>query len=114
MSTRLILIVPLVVVAALLAVVGLRLGYMAATTSETDVITHYSALYVDRKGTGAAVTDCFAVPGQGAGIWLVVTCSPGGAGDDEIYTFYINRLGGLEKLVEPGDQDATETFKDQT
>jgi hypothetical protein len=77
------------------ALVGLRYGWIAATITETDVITHYAQRYLQEHGEGAALSDCMAVPGDNLpGIWIVVRCHPQDL--SEKYEYYVNRLGGYE------------------
>lgn len=82
---------------ALLTVAGaiyvFRLGVIAATLTETDVINRYAALYLEEAGAEARLQDCHARPGQEAtGIWIVVVC----VGPDGPRSFHVNRFGGLE------------------
>ncbi|WP_370401805.1 hypothetical protein [Sulfitobacter sp. JB4-11] len=82
---------------ALLTLVGaiyvFRLGFIAATITETDVINRYAADYVAETGSGAALADCHARPGRGEpGIWIVVVC----AGPEGVRSYHVNRFGGLE------------------
>ena len=77
------------------AIFGLRMGWIAATISETDVITHFAAKYVNDHGGDARVTDCVAYPTDSIpGIWILVRCAPMGALEN--YDYYVNRFGGLE------------------
>lgn len=62
------------VVMGVLAAVAAVLGVVAgsnATITETDVINAGAALYVAE--TGAAVTDCVGLPGDGI-VWITVRC----------------------------------------
>lgn len=82
------------------AVIGLRYGWIAATISETDVITRYAHKYLSDHGSGAQLTDCVAVPEDAlSDIWLVVRCRPKDV--NESYDYHINRLGGLEYEARP-------------
>ena len=64
---------------ALVAVIGLRLGWVAATITETEVIGRYASAYVTEAGGGAELTDCHAEAGQTWWIKLRVVCvSPDG------------------------------------
>lgn len=98
MNPRLILIIPLLIIGGLLAVIGLRLGVMVATTSETDVITHYASKYVEAFPETGQAEDCYAVPGEASGVWIVVVCSSGNP--DQRREYHVNRLGGLERQVD--------------
>lgn len=84
---------PLGLIVVLGALWALRLGWIAATITETDVINATASDYAAR--TGGRATDCRAVPGQSPGIWLVVTCD--GAGSRREY--FVNRLGGVEYVA---------------
>jgi hypothetical protein len=91
---------PLGVLLLCCAMVGLRYGWIAATITETDVITHYAQRYVNEARGNAALTDCAATGGDGlAGIWIVVRCRPQGIA--QIYEYYVNGLGGLEYQADP-------------
>ena len=62
-----------------LCIVSLRLGLKASSLTETDIITHYSTLYLENEyaeGRAAQSNDCYAVPG--AKLWerLEVICAP--------------------------------------
>ncbi|NVO24884.1 hypothetical protein HJ526_16945 [Donghicola sp. C2-DW-16] len=60
---------------ALVAVIGLRLGWTAATITETEVIERYASAYVAEAGGGAELTDCHAEAGQTWWIKLRVVCA---------------------------------------
>jgi hypothetical protein len=78
------------------ALMGLRLGWIAATIMETDVINKYAKRYVKAKGGDASLTDCAAYSGAAyPGIWIIVSCKPKGQHDTG-YEYYVNRLGGFE------------------
>ena len=87
---------PLVGLVALGALWALRLGRIAATLTESDVIAAQAADYAAR--TGRPVSDCRAFPGSSAGIWIVVVCE----GDGMRTEYFVNRLGGVEDRVETG------------
>jgi hypothetical protein len=59
---------------ALVAVIGLRLGWLAASLTETNVIERYAAAYLAEAGTGAGLSDCHAESGQGYWVKLRVIC----------------------------------------
>jgi hypothetical protein len=69
-----------------------RLGWIAATITETDVITAYSARYLQEHGPAARATDCTARPGHAGGVWIVVTCVGAQTGYVE---YAVDRLGRL-------------------
>ncbi len=72
------------------------MGWIVATTDETDVITYFATQYVQTRGGDAQMTDCVAYPGHDIpGIWIKVSCRPSGA--LESYEYYVNRFGGLER-----------------
>ena len=80
---------------------GFRLGWIAATITETDVITTYAEQYVvarTNEGTEAARSDCVAYPGEENGIWIVIVCTPVANGTPTRYEFHVNRFGGLEHM----------------
>ncbi|MGA9253171.1 MAG: hypothetical protein WBV78_04405 [Roseobacter sp.] len=82
-------------VAALAVAVGLwafRLGWIAATLTETDVILAYTAKYLDTHGTTARATDCSGQPADIAAVWIVVTCI---AQDETRYDYPVDRFGQL-------------------
>lgn len=105
------------------AFLGLRWGWIAVKTTETDVIETYASRYLtdrerDGTGTDARITDCVAYPGETPGIWIVVSCGPTPLDLTRHYEYYVNRLGGLEwfggpetwrddKLRGPGQDEAT-------
>ena len=72
--------VPLGIVGLLVAYNGVKLGLIRAGVTETAVIEHFAAQYLRDHarlvGPGAAPTDCLAVPGDHAGVWLEVRCTP--------------------------------------
>ncbi len=78
---------------------GLRLGWLAASITETDVINTYAARYVAAQKladpeSAASVLDCIAVPGDARGVWLIVICGSGGCGP-AYSEFHVNRFGGF-------------------
>ena len=81
---------PLVLLLVLSGVWAFRLGWIAATISETDVIAAFAARYVAAQGSPAQATDCSAQPGQARGVWIVVTCGAPGAGS---VVYAVDRLG---------------------
>ena len=96
------------------AVLGLRYGYLAATTSETDMIARYAARYVETRAQAgdqtAQLTDCLAYPGAERGIWIVVIC--GGTGGR--FEYHVNRIGGLVHMTAPGAGRALGIGRPQT
>ncbi len=90
---------PVGVLITVFALIGLRLGWIAATITETDVINRFAELYVQTQGGDAALRDCAAISGRDPGIWIVVRCTP--QGTDETYEYHVNRLGGFEYSAQP-------------
>jgi len=85
-------------VAALAVAVGLwafRLGWIAVTLTETDVIQAYTARYLEAHGTTARITDCTAQPAALEAVWIVVTCI---ADDTTRYDYPVDRFGQLVRL----------------
>jgi hypothetical protein len=88
---------PLGVLTLVVALFVFRAGWIVANLSETDVIEHYAAIYVAEEGGKATMTDCTAVPGQGAKVWLVIRC-----GRHRVYP--VDRFGRLiETVPEAGE-----------
>ena len=80
------------------AIYVFRLGVIAATITETDVINRYAQEYLRDAGAGASLTDCHARPGTAEpGSWIVVVC----AGPDGRRSYHVNRFGGLEYRDRP-------------
>ena len=51
--------------------------------TETDIISHYSALYLAQEqaeGRDAQPTDCYAIAGTDIWVWIEVVCEPKEAG----------------------------------
>lgn len=77
---------------------GLRWGWIAAHTTEADVINRYAQKYIedrtrDGTGQGAEPTDCVAYPGEDPGIWLSVVCGPDPKDLSRSYEYQVDRLG---------------------
>jgi hypothetical protein len=75
-----------------------RLGWIAATLTETEVIAHYSAQYVATFGPAAQASDCVARPGAAKGVWIVVSCGTEATGHTE---YHINRFGRQVRMAIP-------------
>ena len=87
---------PLAVLVVALGLWAFRLGWIAATISETDVIERYAALYMQTQGDSARATDCVARPGVSPRVWIVVSClTPQGVRVD----YPVDRLGRLLDLA---------------
>ena len=71
-----------IALALFLAVVGLialRLGAQITTLSETNIIDHYSALYLENEsseGRPAQLSDCYALAGSAFWAWIEIICQP--------------------------------------
>ena len=92
--------VPLAVFALWWGWLGFRWGWIATTTTQTDVIEVYAQRYLadrtrDGTGEGARLTDCVAYPGPDAGVWLHVVCKPMPPDPAPSYEYEVNRLGQL-------------------
>ena len=88
---------PLGILVLTFALIGLRIGWIAATMTETDVINRFAAQYIAEQGGTAALSDCVAYPADDQpGIWLVVRCTPQGGLEPSAYLYHVNRFGGLE------------------
>ena len=75
-----------------------RLGIKTGSLSETDIIIHYSAQYLDyekAEGRLGSLIDCYAVGGKGLFERLVVICEPATAVP---YRFVIGHWGQLLSL----------------
>ena len=90
------------------AVLGLRHGYLVATTDESAVIARFAEKYLedrarDGTGEGAAKTDCVAYPAapEDAPVWLVVSCGPTPYDAARHYEYYVTRTGRLENAGGP-------------
>ncbi|MGH1578292.1 hypothetical protein [Planktotalea sp.] len=64
---------PVAALTAAIGVFGLRVGWIYATITESDVIAKYAAHYLEER-EGRSLTSCHAVPSDENGIWLVVIC----------------------------------------
>jgi hypothetical protein len=91
---------PLALLVVLAALAAFRLGWLAANLTETDAIAVYAARYTALAGPGADLSDCVAVPAQGAWRWITVTCT---RADGARWRFEVGRLGGLVRMTGPGD-----------
>lgn len=73
----------------------LRLGVKAGSLSETDLINHYSAQYLEYEkadGRTGSLADCYALGGEGLFERVVVICEPATA---VTYRFVIGHWGQL-------------------
>jgi hypothetical protein len=81
-----------------LCIVSLRLGLKASSLTETDIIMHYSAIYLQNeraRGRAAQLTDCYAL--AGTEIWerIEVICAPENVAP---YRYVIGYWGQLLRL----------------
>ncbi|SPF80565.1 hypothetical protein [Pseudoprimorskyibacter insulae] len=93
--------IPLAVLTLWVSLHFLRLGWIAANLSETDVIDIYANQYLedrrrDGTGEGAQKSDCLAYPGEIRGIWFVVACGPKPFDAARHYEYHVNRFGALQ------------------
>jgi hypothetical protein len=98
---------PFAVLVLALGIWGFRLGWIAATLTETDVILAYTNRYLDTRGADGEPTDCSARPGRDASVWILVTCV---APDGTRHDYPVDRFGRLVE-VKP---DAGSMAKPQT
>lgn len=91
---------PFAALAVAFGVWAFRLGWIAATVTETDVITAYSALYLEERGADARLTDCTAQPGTVSPVWILVTCV---AQDQARYDYPVDRFGRLIQIEPAAD-----------
>lgn len=68
-----------------------RLGWIAATITETDAIEAWTAHYLQAQPGGRA-TDCTAQPGRSAQVWLLVSCVHR---DGRRFDYPVDRMGRL-------------------
>jgi hypothetical protein len=81
--------------------ISLRIGWIVATLTETDVITQYAQRYVKAQGNSATFGDCAAMPANvGPKLWIVVRYITEGAQIGQRYL--VNRFGGLVNDVSVG------------
>ncbi|MEE4189653.1 MAG: hypothetical protein V2I76_14565 [Roseobacter sp.] len=98
---------PLAALSAALGVWAFRMGWIAATLTETDVILAYADLYLETHQGPAFATDCSARPDELEQVWLVVTCI---AQDGARYDYPVDRFGRLlEVAANPRRPEAPNT-----
>ena len=79
----------------LLCLVAVRLGLRTASTTETDIISHYSAQYLAQEqaeGRDARLIDCYAIAGTEIWVRMEVVCEPNKAGS---YRYVVGFWGQL-------------------
>lgn len=86
---------PLALLTFVVVLLVFRQGWIAAHFTETDVINHYAARYVQEHA--GQLSECLAMPGRSAGVWIEVRC-----GADVIYP--VDRAGRLvaRDVARPG------------
>jgi hypothetical protein len=80
---------------AVVGLIALRLGVQTTTLSETDIIDHYSALYLENEsaeGRSAQLTDCYALAGRTFWERIEVVCQPANAAP---YRYVVGYWGQL-------------------
>lgn len=82
---------PLALLLVAVAIWAFRLGWIAVTISETDVITTYAQRYLEEVGATARLIDCTGLPGTGQGVWIIVRCVRAG----QRFDYPVDRLGRL-------------------
>ena len=71
--------IPLYVVIIIFCLLVFRLGVKSESLSESDIINHYSDLYLERElieGRSASRTDCYALASNSLFTRLEVMCQP--------------------------------------
>lgn len=75
---------------------GIKLGLDRANVTETAVINHYAAEYLNDHrtvlGREGALSDCLAIPGADPGVWLEVRCTPD---EGPAFIYGVKRNGAL-------------------
>ena len=98
---------PLAALGVAVAAWAFRWGWIAVTLTETDVITKYTALYLQESGSGARLTDCTAQPGAVGPVWILVTCV---TKDQTRYDYPVDRFGRLLHIeVQPAPMEQPQT-----
>lgn len=71
--------IALAVIICFASLIALRIGVQTASLSETDIIDHYSAHYLENEraeGRDAQLTDCYALAGIAFWERIEVICQP--------------------------------------
>ncbi len=82
---------------AVVGALGLRIGWLYATFTETDAIDAAAADYVAHEaalGREVSPTDCSARPG--VGVWLAVVCLPLSNPDATRTEYFVSRTGQMD------------------
>ena len=93
----------LTILVLLFCLLVFRLGVKSGSLSESDIITHYSNLYLeDERGEGrdASMTDCYALALGGLFERLEVICEPSSAPPYHYVISYWGQLLRVERSFE--------------
>lgn len=101
MMARWIWFLPLSLLALGAGIWGFKWGWIAATITETDVITTYAHQYLDEAGSGASITDCTARPGKQPEVWIIVRCQHK---NGRVFVYPADRFGRLLEGVDAPHQ----------
>ena len=97
--------VPVGMLALVVGYTGLKLGLERMNVTETAVINHYAARYVEDHaeiiGEGAQLTDCVGVPGSVGTVWIEVQCTP--PGGEPAFLYGAARNGGQVYAARAGE-----------
>ncbi|WP_299826920.1 hypothetical protein [uncultured Roseobacter sp.] len=85
---------PLALLVVAVAIWAFRLGWIAVTISESDVINTYAQRYLEEAGSTALLTDCTGLPGTGDGVWIIVRCTQA----ELQFDYPVDRFGRLLDL----------------
>lgn len=88
-------------VGALVVLAGYLGLQMGQPVSDSEIISHFAAIYVAKTGNGAAMSDCYAVPAVQEHIRLIVTCTHP---DGSVFVYPSGPLGDLRKIDAPQEQ----------
>ncbi len=98
---------PFALIVVALGLWSFRMGMVAASLTETEVIETYAGLYVDTHGGSARPADCMATPGQHPQVWIVVSCT---SRDGARFDYPVDTFGRLLTLEpQPVAVDGPET-----
>ncbi len=91
---------PLALFILAVGVFFLRAGWVAVTITETDVIEHYAARYVQTQRAAdpkskASPLDCVARPSEERGVWIVVQCGVYACDAPTYAEYHVNRIGNV-------------------
>ena len=105
---------PFIVLTVGVGIYFLRLGWIAATITESDVINAYAEMYLaDQRardpGTIAALTDCSAMPGTEPRVWIVIACGNNPCDPNDYVEYHVNALGSLVRVAKTACPEAVLT-----